>query len=75
MTRSRALLSLLAAFLLVVLALLGAASYVYLRWNPAPPLRQAFVVSRGRSCARGSAAGGSVDIVDTLDSLLILIKR
>jgi predicted amidohydrolase YtcJ len=46
MTRSRTLLSLLAAFLLVVLTALGAAGYFYLRWNPAPPLRQAFVGGR-----------------------------
>ena len=46
MTRSRTLPSLSAAFLLVVLTLLGAARYVYLRWNPAPPLRQAFVDGR-----------------------------
>ncbi len=46
MTRSRTLLSLSAAFLLVVLTALGAARYVYLRWNPAPPLRQAFVGGR-----------------------------
>jgi predicted amidohydrolase YtcJ len=46
MTRSRALLSLSAAFLLVVLIVLGAARSVYLRWNPAPPLRQAFVDGR-----------------------------
>lgn len=46
MTRSRTLLSLSAAFLLVVLTALGAARYVYLRWNPAPPLRQAFVDGR-----------------------------
>jgi len=46
MTRSRALLFLLAAFILVLLTALGAARYVYLRWNPAPPLRQAFVEGR-----------------------------
>ena len=46
MTRSRTILSLSAVLLLVVLTMLGAARYVYLRWNPAPPLRQAFVEGR-----------------------------
>jgi imidazolonepropionase-like amidohydrolase len=46
MTRSRILLSLLVAFFLVVLTVLGTARYVYLRWNPAPLLRQAFVEGR-----------------------------
>ncbi len=46
MTRSRALLFLPATFILVLLTALGAARYLYLRWNPAPPLRQAFVEGR-----------------------------
>ncbi len=46
MTCSRALLSLSALLLLVILAVLGAARYVYLRWNPEPPPRQAFVDGR-----------------------------
>ena len=46
MSRSRILLSLSAAFLLVVLTLLGAARHVYLRWNPAPAPSQAFVDGR-----------------------------
>ena len=46
MTRSHTLRSSSAAFLLVVLTVLGTASYVYLRWNPAPPSLQAFVGGR-----------------------------
>ncbi len=43
MTRSRLILSLSAVLLLAILTLLGAARHFYLRWNPRPPPRQAFV--------------------------------
>ncbi len=46
MTRSRLILSLSAALLLVLLAVLGAAWHFYRQWNPRPTARQAFVDGR-----------------------------